>query len=163
MHYAHARASVRHRHGNKQCWFNIVCRMHFLGHVISPQGSARGCHESPWLVTLPPTPPPSVDNHQLASRSSSRSDYTHDSGWRLAVRMQSRIQFASFVFLFLGLLRCCIVPWNFVRMIESIFWNANKCSMHKPEKKKLLIISCSFQTKNAKFAVVQYGFKGRMP
>lgn len=44
--------------------------MHFLGRVISLQGSVRGCHESLWLycnpTPTPTTPPPPVDNHQFA-------------------------------------------------------------------------------------------------
>lgn len=78
--------------------------MHFLGGVISLQGSVRGCYESLWLycnpTPTPTNPPPPMDNHQLASRTSDLAaipDYIHDPGCRLVVRMQSRIQFVFFV------------------------------------------------------------------
>lgn len=83
--------------------------MHFLGRVISPQGSVRGCHESPWLYCKPPPPPnPSSSSGQSPARQQDMADpaaipdYTHDSGCRLAVRMQSRIQFVFFSLVFVA-------------------------------------------------------------
>lgn len=77
MHFAHARAQSYTGMAISCVDLISVCRMHFLGGVISPQGSAGGCHESrlycrPPPPSIPPPPPPPrpppVDNHQLASR-----------------------------------------------------------------------------------------------
>lgn len=94
--------------------------MHFLGRVISPQGSVRGCHESPWLYCNPPLTNPSSSSGQSPARQQDMADpaaipdYTHDSGCRLAVRMQSRIQFVFFVFFSLVFFAAALSPETFV-------------------------------------------------
>lgn len=75
MHFAHAQARSYAGMAISCVDLISVCRMHFFGRVISPQGSAGGCHESRRLYCYlrtpthtPPPPPPPVDNHRLASR-----------------------------------------------------------------------------------------------
>lgn len=138
MHYAHAWFSGLHWHCNKQCWFNVVCCMHFLGRVISPQGSLRGCHESYRLYCTPPStsrPPVSFSSsgqsparQQDAADPAATPDYIHELGCQSTVWMQSgTVQFfllslfsrcCCFVFF---LAKCSNAPSAFLRVTESLF------------------------------------------
>lgn len=149
MRFAHARARSYTGMAISCVDLISVCRMHFLGHVISPQGSVRGCHESRRLYHfLTPHPHTSTSTSTQpfllqwtitgspAGHGGSGSHSWLRSWLRLPIgchRMQSRIQFAFFS---LGFFWCCsTVFWNFVKMIESLLWNANTSSVHKDWEK----------------------------
>lgn len=107
MHFAHARARCYTGMAISCVDLISVGLMHFLRRVISPQGSARGCHEFCGLYPPPPQPNPSSSSSgQSPARQQDMADpaaipdYTHDSGCRLAVRGQSRIQLVFFCVFF---------------------------------------------------------------
>lgn len=141
MHFAHAQTQSYTGMAISCGDLISVCRMHFLGHVISPQGSARGCHESRWLYCSPPPPhPPTSSSGQSLARQQDMADlaaildYTHDSGCRLAVTVQSRIQFVFIVlfsFGFVDFFGEALSQKILSKWLNVMFWNANTCSLDK--------------------------------
>lgn len=116
-----------------------ICRMHFPGRVISPQGSAGGWHESRQLQShphhpkLPPTSP-TVDNHWLASRMQQIQQpflitlMSQVADWLSGCnRAQRRLFFLSCLLSFFGFLWHSFVSGNLVRL----FWNANYLTRKK--------------------------------
>ena len=111
MHFAHARAQSYTGMAISCVDLISVCRMHFLGGVISPQGSAGGCHESrlycrPPLSIQPPSSSSSSGQsparQQDLADPAAGPDYIHASGCRLDVTVQSGIQFVFLSLVFSG-------------------------------------------------------------
>lgn len=150
MHLAHAQARSYTGMAISCVDLISVCRMHFLGLVISPQGSARGCHESRRLYCYPPLPPPIlpplVDNHRLASRTwqiqqpflitpmNQVTDWL--SGFNNAYGLFSFLLWFFVVFFGAVLSSEILSKW-----LRCMFWNANTCPTHENWAKTLNVIS----------------------
>lgn len=141
MHFAHAQGRSYTGMAISCADLISICRMHFPGRVISPQGSAGGWHESrqpqshPHHPRLPPDSHPAFSGQSLARQQDAADpaalpDYTHESGRRLAVRVQSRTAsaFLSFLpsfFFWFSLAQLCL--WKFS---ETVL----KCKLPHTEK-----------------------------
>lgn len=139
MHFAHAQGRSYTGMAISCADLISICRMHFPGRVISPQGSAGGWHEShPHHPKLPPTSP-TVDNHWLASRTQQIQQpflitlMSQVADWLSGCNQaQRRLFFLSCLLSFFGFLWRSFVSGNLVRL----FWNANYLTRKKCIKRK---------------------------